>query len=104
MSASEWKSRIPYIRSKLEIEDVLLGIAEEAGELVSASSKYLRIERGNNPTPVTKDEAWDNFKEECADVMCLMHVMFDEEQIGEIDDICNRKMERWEKRIKAANE
>lgn len=46
-------------------------LAEEASELAQAALKAARIERGENPTPVTDKEAEDHLIEEFTDVcMC----------------------------------
>lgn len=44
-------------------------LAEEATELAKAALKLARIERKENPTPVTKEEATLNLIEEYTDVM-----------------------------------
>ena len=43
-------------------------LAEEAAERAQAALKLARIERGENPTPVTEDEAYKNLVEEYTDV------------------------------------
>lgn len=43
-------------------------LAEEAAELAQAALKCARIERGENPTPVTKREAKAHLIEEFTDV------------------------------------
>lgn len=43
--------------------------AEEAAELAKAALKYARILRGENPTPVTEEEAVKNLIEEYTDVI-----------------------------------
>lgn len=42
--------------------------AEECCELAHAALKYSRVLRAENPTPVTEEEAAENFLEELADV------------------------------------
>ena len=44
-------------------------LAEEAMELAHAALKLARIERGENPTPVLKEDAMDHLIEEYADVV-----------------------------------
>lgn len=44
-------------------------LAEEAGELAHAAQKMARILRGENPTPVTEEEAMKNLVEEFTDTM-----------------------------------
>ena len=43
-------------------------LAEEATELAKAALKLARVQRGNNPTPVTKEQALENLQEEISDV------------------------------------
>lgn len=43
-------------------------LAEECTELAKAALKVARITRGENPTPVTMDEAMENLIEEYTDV------------------------------------
>lgn len=50
-------------------------LAEEASELAQASLKLARVIRGENPTPVTKEEAMKNLSEECVDVcLCIQTI------------------------------
>lgn len=44
-------------------------MAEEASELAKAALKLARIERGENPTPVTREDAEKNLTEEYTDVI-----------------------------------
>ena len=51
-------------------------MAEEAAELAQAALKLARIKRGENPTPVTEEEAWKHLVEEYTDVyQCAMELM-----------------------------
>ena len=70
-------------------------LAEEASKLTQAALKYARILRDENPTPVTKYEAYTNTIEEFTDVIqCAreLRILVDEEQI-------KYKDERWTCRI-----
>ena len=50
-------------------------LAEEAAKLAQAALKLARIERGENPTPVSKEEAEENLREEYTDVyQCAMEL------------------------------
>jgi NTP pyrophosphatase (non-canonical NTP hydrolase) len=55
---------IEYIGKAAMLEQ----LAEEAAELAQAALKLARIERGENPTPVTKREAKAHLIEEFTDV------------------------------------
>ena len=70
-------------------------LAEEAAELAQAALKYSRILRGENPTPVTEEEASVKVIEEYTDVIhCAMELDLtaDDQQIL-------RKDIRWHERL-----
>jgi len=70
-------------------------LAEEATELAKAALKQARIIRGENPTPVTINEAYASVMEEYADVVqCAreLRLVVNEDQI-------RRKDIRWHNRI-----
>lgn len=72
-------------------------LAEEAAELAKEAIKAARIERGENPTPVTAEEAAENMAEEYTDVVqCAMEIglMPDFDQMREKSA---RFLNRWEK-------
>ena len=52
---------LEYIVENLSDEDILCQISEEADELAKAALKLRRAITGTNPTPVTVDEAVENF-------------------------------------------
>lgn len=53
---------------KIGTPAMLEQLAEEAAELSQAALKLARILRGENPTPVTEEEAWKHLIEEYTDV------------------------------------
>ena len=63
---------------KIGAAAMLEQLAEEAMELAHAALKLARIERGENPTPVLKEDAMDHLIEEytdggqCAEEFSLM--------------------------------
>ena len=70
-------------------------LAEEAAELGQAALKQARVLRGENPTPVTNEEAYAKVIEEFTDVIIVgrsLNLFVDEKQI-------KRKHERWMNRI-----
>lgn len=85
------------IRKEIGTAACLEQLAEEASELAQAALKYARIIRGENPTPVTIDEASKNIVEEYTDLsICL----------ARLSDICyvdyrlyTDKYHRWQERI-----
>ena len=96
---------LEYIAENLSEEDILCQIAEEAAELSKAALKLRRVLTGTNPTPVTVDEAVENFIEEYGDTMVAMtayfmkHGMIDR-KVADILEQNNPKYSRWAQRIK----
>lgn len=93
--------RMKYIRSKLDENELLCQLAEEAAELSKAASKLARIIRGKNPTPVTHIEALDNVFEELADVrVCMIALGYHQHDFSialRTPDKINRWVERLQK-------
>lgn len=95
---------IDLIRAKLSQEELLCQLAEEAAELGKAALKLRRVYDGTNPTPVKREEAYNNLLEEIADVaLCLEvldlntpHLLF------EIQKTINMKKKRWAMRLEEA--
>lgn len=74
-------------------------LAEEAAELAQAALKLARIERDENPTPVTSEEAHRNLIEEYTDVvMCTSELGLDFDPVQVV-----RKRERFIRRWKEHN-
>lgn len=78
--------------------------AEECTELAKALLKLSRVIRGENPTPVTEKEAWENIAEEYADVeLCAyelgLHIDMD---IWEAKR--QRFLERWAEKTEKVEE
>lgn len=74
-------------------------LAEECAELSKAALKLARIERGENPTPVTSEEAWASLKEEYTDVIQCgieLGIQIDEKQM-------DQKLKRFCKRMQEFN-
>ena len=79
---------------------ILEQLAEECAELAKAALKLSRVMRKENPTPVTVNDAFDNFVEEIGDVRLLLRItdfMYDTIQTQDIEKY---KLQRWENRIK----
>lgn len=75
-------------------------MAEEASELAKAALKLARIERGENPTPITKEEAEKNLTEEYTDVIqCAIELKLQYDMMQ-----MKRKYERFLNRAKIKNE
>ena len=87
------------IRGHLEIERLLLQLAEECSELGKAALKMERIIDGRNPTPKTFEEAYGDLREEAADVYCVLGLILSAEDHLEIYKIIEQKKERWLNRL-----
>lgn len=70
-------------------------LAEESAELAKAALKMSRILRGENPTPVKKDEAAEMIREEISDVFSAAAVLNIDPDI----DIMMMKLRRWAGRL-----
>lgn len=94
-------TNIDTIRAHLDQPELLAQLAEEAAELAKAALKLRRVYTGENPTPVTGKEAFDNLLEEMADVyVCLLVLDFDRGPHRiRVQRIMNTKLERWADRL-----
>lgn len=90
---------IQSIRDKLTQEELLAQMAEEAMELGHAALKLRRAYDGTNPTPVKRSEAFENIKEEIADVRLLIHMLNLDRHWPEYDRIAEKKLKRWAQRL-----
>lgn len=83
-----------YMRDKIGDAAMYEQLAEEASELCKAALKMARILRGENPTPVTDDEARINLIEELTDVMLCV----DELDLRADSRVALRKSRRFRQR------
>lgn len=91
-----------YIRAQLPETELLAQLAEECNELAQAALKLRRAIDGRNPTPVRLSDAYGNLVEEIADVKLCLRVLG-----YHLDDPCydiagNRKLARWNGRLREA--
>lgn len=96
-NALDCKIKAEAIRTRLSLEDQLLQLAEECGELSAAVLKLVRIRRGSSPTPMTEIEALGRIEEELTDVRVCLDVIGD--QLWR-SDLYAYKMSRWYDRLK----
>lgn len=86
--------------TNLPDRDLLEQLAEESAELAQAALKFIRAKgMSQNPTPISKDEALANLKEEANDVLIVLEIL------GFVDQSAVRdwhKMARWANRIQEA--
>lgn len=66
---------LEYIREKLNEEELLCQLAEEASELAQAALKLRRVYEGSNPARTTGERALNNLHEEIADVKLTLKVL-----------------------------
>lgn len=81
---------------KIGAPAMLEQLAEEATELAKSALKMARVMRGENPTPVTRVQAFNSLSEEYTDVVqCAreLRLVQNEEQITRKE---MRFAERWE--------
>lgn len=88
-----------YIIDKIGEAAALEQLAEEAAELAQAAQKLARIVRGENPTPVTREQAFSSLVEELSDVTLCVNVL--ETKYGNFDTkaITAMKYQRWLDRL-----
>ena len=70
-------------------------LAEEASELTKASLKMARIIRGDNPTPVAYEEAYNNLVEEITDTKIACDIL----NLSYSTEVYEYKTNRWKKRL-----
>ena len=97
--------KLDNIFCKIKKEAVLAQLIEEAGELIQASAKQLRIMRRANPTPITCKENIKKLEEEIADVqLCIDLTLYSLngnrlKTEKEIKLIKRQKLSRWLERL-----
>ena len=93
------------ISELLSKEAILEQCAEECVELAHACLKMARKLRGENHTPKTEDEIYNELVEEIGDVLLSSHVVVEALEIPHeaIDSMYMTKENRWLKRINENN-
>ena len=79
-------------------------LAEEAAELAHAALKMARIVRGENPTPVSKEQAYLSLLEEIGDVRLCVSVLQDNYGTLYTSKAEDEKLERWRFRLDNFNQ
>lgn len=89
------KDKLEQVRKSVPKPALLEAIAEEATEVAQAALKASRVIRGENPTPVTWEEAVANLNEEITDLeLCI-----DALDCPTDWNVYRRKLDRWIKRL-----
>ena len=83
------------IRQKFPEAALYEQLAEECVELAHAALKLARIKRGENPTPVSVEEALGAVMEEYTDLRLVAYVL---EMLWDVD-VFERKLLRWKERL-----
>ena len=96
------EQKLDFIAAKVSQTSRLMQVAEEAAELIQAAAKLARIKAGDNPTPISQDEAIDNLVEEIADVNSAIAALRLDDVLssGEVEERQREKIDRWYKRIR----
>lgn len=88
---------VDYIRSQLDERTLLEQLAEESSEFTQAVLKLIRSGGlSKNTTPVTLDEAQENFIEEWEDMKVVLYIL---ESIDDERILDNPKLKRWAERL-----
>ena len=90
---------IDYIRKKLDDPELLCQLAEEASELAQAALKLRRAITGDNPTPVTPEQARANLLEEVVDVLNCLRTMKIPIDPAAYYQAMDAKAKRWSERL-----
>lgn len=89
-----------YVKENVSFKERLAQLAEEATELAKAALKYRRTLDDENPTPVSKDEAFKNLLEEIDDVALCLDIVSLKWRIAFNSLQKEQKLRRWVERIK----
>ena len=87
------------IKQKVSEAALYEQLAEECVELAHAALKLARIKRGENPTPVSVEEAMSAVLEEYTDLRLVAYII----EIGLDIDVFEQKLLRWHKRLGEVN-
>ena len=94
-------TEVEYIKAQLAETERLLGLTEEALELALAALKLHRVIDGQNPTPVTYDQAISNLLEEYGDVTNCIEVLITPSQNKDAMQSRFEKRSRWVHRLES---
>lgn len=88
-----------YVKENVDFKERLAQLAEETTELAKAALKYRRTLDDENPTPISKDEAFKNLLEEIDDVALCLDIVSLKWRVEFNSLQRERKLKRWVKRI-----
>ena len=90
---------ISHIQKKLSVPELLCQLSEEASELAKAALKLRRAITGDNPTPVTPEQARKDLLEEVADVFLCLRTLEIPLDPAAYYQTMNAKDHRWSERL-----
>ena len=90
---------ISHIQKKLSVPELLCQLSEEASELAKAALKLRRAITGDNPTPVTPEQARKDLLEEVADVFLCLRTLEIPLDPAAYYKTMNAKDNRWSERL-----
>lgn len=98
---TDWQT----IKALVPRGEILAQLAEECAELGQAALKLRRALTGDNPTPVSADDAEDHLWEEVADVILCVNLLGEWPVIdgvgSAIEEQMDKKEARWARRLRA---
>ena len=94
--------KLNYIKSHVSKKELLAQFAEEATELAHAALKYRRALDDENPTPVSRNEAFKNLIEEIDDIALLLETLALKWRVEFDSSSRERKLKRWVERLEKA--
>jgi len=89
-----------YVKDHLSQRAILLQLSEEASELSVAATKLVRILDGENPSPVSPEEARSHILEEYGDVLDCIDILITPEENAVAMDGRMKRFVRWAGRIR----
>ena len=92
--------KLSRIHGKIDLDELLAGLAEEAAEVAQAALKCRRAINGKNPTPVEVEKAFIRLHEEMADTTLYGEMVNIE--WSAVADFLQFKIDRWCKRLEDA--
>lgn len=98
---TDWQT----IKALVPRGEILAQLAEECAELGQAALKLRRALTGDNPTPVSADDAEEHLWEEVADVILCVNLLGEWAVIGGVESAIEEQMDkkeaRWARRLRA---
>lgn len=88
-----------FVQENLSQRAIILQLAEEASELAAAANKLVRVLDGENPSPVTPEQARLDILEEFGDILNSMDLIITPTENVFVGEKRAEKCVRWAVRI-----